>query len=137
MNFVVLATRILACSFRAIAQRCEVDSGFRGGYFRVGYEQRKLVKLFRSLVEIPEEVSKRLNEHLWQTRIDRIPKPREFGYASRRSAESQIRKLAMANKPNSPQPSRSNDDGSGTVSVPVPVVLRSVITKVTPSKILV
>lgn len=64
MNFVASTFLVLSCSSQAIAQRCEVDSGFRGGYFRVGYEQRELVKLFRSLDDIPEEVRNRLNEHL-------------------------------------------------------------------------
>lgn len=64
MNFVASAFLVLSCSAQATAQRCEVDSGFRGGYFRVGYEQRELVKLFRSLDEIPEEVRHRLDEHL-------------------------------------------------------------------------
>jgi hypothetical protein len=64
MNFVASAFLVLSCSPQAVAQRCEVDSGFRGGYFRVGYEQRELVKLFRSLDEIPEEVRNRVNQHL-------------------------------------------------------------------------
>ncbi len=64
MNFVASAFLVLSCAAQAFAQRCEVDSGFRGDYFRVGYEQRELVKLFRSLDEIPEEVRNRLNEHL-------------------------------------------------------------------------
>jgi hypothetical protein len=64
MNVVASAFLLLSCSARTIAQRCEVDSGFRGGYFRVGYEQRELVKLFRNLDEIPEEVRNRLNQHL-------------------------------------------------------------------------
>jgi hypothetical protein len=64
MNFVASAFLLLSCSARTIAQRCEVDSGFRGGYFRVGYEQRELVKLFRNLDEIPEEVRNQLNQHL-------------------------------------------------------------------------
>jgi len=64
VNFVVSAFLALSSSAQAVAQRCEVDSGFRGGYFRIGYEQRELVKLFRSLDEIPEEVRNRLNEYL-------------------------------------------------------------------------
>lgn len=64
IDLITLAVLVLSCSPQAIAQRCEVDSGFRGGYFRVGYEQRELVKLFRSLDEIPEQVRNRLNEHL-------------------------------------------------------------------------
>ena len=64
VNFVASAFLALSCSAQAFAQRCEVDSGFRGGYFTVGYEQREFVKLFRSLDEIPEEVRHRLNEHL-------------------------------------------------------------------------
>lgn len=64
MNFFALAFSLLCCSSQAIAQRCEVDAGFRGSYFRVGHEQRELVKLFRSLDEIPQEVRTRLNDHL-------------------------------------------------------------------------
>lgn len=64
MNFIAFALLVLSCSPQAMAQRCEVDSGFRVGYFQVGYEQRELVKLFRSLDEIPEEVRHRLEEHL-------------------------------------------------------------------------
>jgi hypothetical protein len=64
VHFVASIFLFLSCSAQAIAQKCEVDSGFRGGYFRVGYEQRKLVKLFTSLDEIPEGVRNRLNEHL-------------------------------------------------------------------------
>jgi len=55
---------VLSCSSLTNAQRCGVDSGFRGGYFRVGYEQRELVKVFRSLDDIPEQVRSRLREHL-------------------------------------------------------------------------
>jgi hypothetical protein len=64
MSFLALVLLVLSCSPPAIAQRCDVDSGFRGGYFRVGYEQRELVKLFKSLDEIPEEMRHRLDEHL-------------------------------------------------------------------------
>ena len=55
---------ILFGSSQVAAQRCDVDSGFRGGYFRVGYEQRELVKAFESLDEIPQPVRSRLDEYL-------------------------------------------------------------------------
>ncbi len=64
MSFVALTFLVLSCSSHAVAQTCEVDSGFRGDYFRVGYEQHELVKTFRSLDDVPEEVRNRLNEHL-------------------------------------------------------------------------
>src|SRR5215471_9462249 len=63
--YFIASTFLVLCGLsQATAQRCEVDSGFRGGYFRVGYEQRELVKLFRSLDDIPEHVRNRLNDHL-------------------------------------------------------------------------
>jgi hypothetical protein len=55
---------ILFGSSQVAAQRCDVDSGFRGNYFRVGYKQRKLVKAFESLDEIPQRVRSRLDEYL-------------------------------------------------------------------------
>jgi len=64
MKLLVSTSLVLFCSTQASAQRCDVDSGFRGAYFRVGYEQHELVKLFRSLDEIPENVRCRLNEYL-------------------------------------------------------------------------
>jgi hypothetical protein len=64
-------TNLLAATFLTLfgcsevaAQKCDVDSGFRGNYFRVGYEQRKLVKVFSSLDEIPERVRSHLDEYL-------------------------------------------------------------------------
>jgi len=64
MNFVASAFLVLSCSARAAAQRCDVDSGFRGSYFRVGYEQRELRKVFTNLEDIPENVRTRLDEYL-------------------------------------------------------------------------
>lgn len=62
----ILVGLILAmlCSGQAIGQKCAVDSGFRGGRFRVSYEQRHLVKLFRNLDELPPNVRARLDEYL-------------------------------------------------------------------------
>jgi hypothetical protein len=54
----------LLCAAQIRAQRCDVDSGFRGSYFNVGYKQRAFVKFFRSLDEIPQNVRDRLNEYL-------------------------------------------------------------------------
>jgi hypothetical protein len=48
----------------AIGQECAVDSGFRGGRFSIQYEQRHLVKLFRSLDALPPNVRTRLDQHL-------------------------------------------------------------------------
>jgi hypothetical protein len=64
MSFVASAFLVLSCSAQAAAQRCDVDSGFRGEYFRVGYEQRELHKVFNNLEEIPENVRTRLEEYL-------------------------------------------------------------------------
>lgn len=66
LKFVVCLFACLFCTLDAAAQKCEVHSGFRGSYFRVGYDQREVVKLIRSLDEVPKEIKKRLNEHLRQ-----------------------------------------------------------------------
>src|SRR6202521_5771894 len=55
---------ILLCSTQVAAQRCDVDSGFRGGYFQVYYKQRNLVRHLSSPNEIPQNVRNRLNEYL-------------------------------------------------------------------------
>jgi hypothetical protein len=60
----------LICSTNLAAQACSVDSGFRGDRFKVHYEQRHLVKLFRDLNELPTNVRARLDEHL-QARLGR------------------------------------------------------------------
>jgi hypothetical protein len=55
----------LFCFGQAFGQKCgEVDSGFRGSYFRTYYEQRHLVKTIRSLEELPPEVRARLEAYL-------------------------------------------------------------------------
>lgn len=63
-NLFVATSLILFGASQVAAQRCDVDSGFRGGYFRVAYEQRELVKVFESLDEIPQPVRSRLDEYL-------------------------------------------------------------------------
>lgn len=60
----IIAVLVTLCTQPVSAQKCDVDSGFRGSYFRVGYEQRELVKFFRSLDEVPENVRNRLDEYL-------------------------------------------------------------------------
>jgi hypothetical protein len=64
-NFLASSFLILSCCTQAAAQRCDVDSGYRGGYFRIDrYKQRKLVKFLETLDEIPENIRNRLNEYL-------------------------------------------------------------------------
>jgi hypothetical protein len=64
INLFAATFLILLCSAQVTAQRCDVDSGYRGNYFQIGYKQRNLVKLFRNLDEIPQNVRNRLNDHL-------------------------------------------------------------------------
>lgn len=78
MKFVASALLALSCSAPAVAQRCKVDSGFRGAYFRVGHEQRELVKLFRSLDYLPKDVRNRLNEYLREKLGDRFAHKLKF-----------------------------------------------------------
>ncbi|MGB7624501.1 MAG: hypothetical protein WBN92_19315 [Terriglobia bacterium] len=54
----------LLCSGHALGQKCDVDSGFRGERFSIYYEQRHLVKIFRSLNELPPNVRARLEAYL-------------------------------------------------------------------------
>lgn len=60
---VLMAVLLLAVSFTG-AQTCNVDSGYRGGAFTVYYEQRHLVKLHRSLDEMPPQIREKLDKHL-------------------------------------------------------------------------
>ena len=46
------------------AQKCDVDSGFRGSRFNVYYEQRHLVNVFHDVNELPPSVRAKLFEHL-------------------------------------------------------------------------
>jgi len=71
MKTLVGVILVLLWSGHAIGQKCDVDSGFRGGRFQVYYEQRHLVKLFRNLDDLPPDVRARLDEYL----------QRKLGYA--------------------------------------------------------
>ena len=65
MNIVASTFLILFCSSQVAAQKCDVDSGYRGGHFRIDrYRQRRLVRVFTGLDQIPENARNRLNEYL-------------------------------------------------------------------------
>lgn len=64
MKILLGITLALLWSSQVIGQKCAVDSGFRGGRFRIQYKQRHLVKLFRNLNEMPPNVRARLDEYL-------------------------------------------------------------------------
>jgi hypothetical protein len=64
MNYLIGAILILLCCGQAFGQKCAVDSGFRGAYFRTYYGQRHLVKTIRKLNELPPDVRARLDTYL-------------------------------------------------------------------------
>lgn len=64
MRPLIVISLVLLCFVYAVGQKCDVDAGFRGGRFQVYYEQRHLVKLFRTLDELAPNVRTRLDEYL-------------------------------------------------------------------------
>jgi hypothetical protein len=82
MRLLATATLLtLSGSARVAAQRCDVNSGFRGDYFRIDrYQQRDLIKHFESMDEIPEQVRDRLNKYLQEKLGDKFRQKLKFEY---------------------------------------------------------
>ncbi len=64
MKIVIGIFLFFLCFSQIHAQKCNVDSGFRGSRFLIYNEQRHLVKLFKNINELPENVRSRLYLYL-------------------------------------------------------------------------